>query len=48
LETQLADTVKARILLADGRSQRVPLDGAVPVRAQEHLYQLTSAARLTA
>ena len=43
LETQLADTVKARVLLPDGRSTRRPRDGRPPVRSQERLYELTAA-----
>ena len=43
LETQLADTVKARMLLPDGRSTRRPRDGRPPVRSQERLYELTAA-----
>jgi polyphosphate kinase len=45
LETQLADTVKARIILADGRSERIAADGRPPLRSQERLYELTGAAR---
>jgi len=45
LETQLADTVKARIILADGHSERVAADGRPVVRSQERLYELTAAAR---
>jgi polyphosphate kinase len=42
LETQLADNVKARLILSDGRSERVKPDGAAPVRSQERLYELSS------
>jgi polyphosphate kinase len=45
LETQLADTVKARIILADGHSERVSADGRPPLRSQDRLYELTGAAR---
>ena len=40
LEVQLADTVKARELLPDGRSRRVQIEGTPPVRSQERLYEL--------
>jgi polyphosphate kinase len=42
LETQLADTVKARVLLPDGHSTRRPRDGRPPLRSQERLYELTA------
>jgi hypothetical protein len=45
LETQLADTVKARVILADGHSERVAADGRPIVRSQERLYEVTTAAR---
>jgi len=45
LETQLADNVKARIILSDGHSERVSSDGRPPLRSQERLYELTGAAR---
>jgi polyphosphate kinase len=45
LETQLADTVKARIILADGHSERISADGRPPLRSQERLHELTGAAR---
>jgi polyphosphate kinase len=45
LETQLADTVKARLVLADGHSERVPAGDRPPLRSQERLYELTAAAR---
>jgi polyphosphate kinase len=41
LDVQLADTVKARLILPDGRSARVATDGQPPVRSQERLYELT-------
>ena len=44
LETQLADTVKARIILADGHSERIPADGRPPVRSQDRLYELSGVA----
>jgi polyphosphate kinase len=43
LQTQLADTVKARVLLPDGRSTRRSSNGLPPVRSQERLYELTAA-----
>ena len=39
LETQLADTVKARRILGDGRSVRIRADGTAPLRSQERLYE---------
>jgi polyphosphate kinase len=42
LETQLADTVKARVLLPDGTSARVARDARPPLRSQERLYDLTA------
>ncbi len=39
LETQLADTVKARIILPDGHSERMPADGRPPLRSQERLLR---------
>ena len=40
LETQLADTVKARRILGDGRSVRIRVEGgAAPLRSQERLYE---------
>jgi polyphosphate kinase len=41
LETQLADTVKARRILPDGSSERVRADGRPPLRSQDRLYELT-------
>jgi polyphosphate kinase len=40
LEIQLADNVKARRILADGRSERIRPEGAAPVRSQERIYEL--------
>jgi polyphosphate kinase len=40
LDIQLADTVKARVLLGDGRSRRLATAGAVPLRSQDRLYEL--------
>ncbi len=45
LEIQLADTVKARVLLADGRSRRIPPAGAPPLRSQDRLYERIASAR---
>ena len=39
LETQLADTVKARRILGDGRSTRVGAGSAPMLRSQERLYE---------
>jgi polyphosphate kinase len=36
LDTQLADTVKARRILADGRSVRIAANGSPALRSQEH------------
>jgi polyphosphate kinase len=43
LETQLADTVKARRILPDGTSERVERDGRPLLRSQERLYALAAA-----
>lgn len=43
LDVQLADTVKARVILPDGRSERVTPDPLAPVRSQQRLYELTRA-----
>jgi len=40
LETQLADTVKARCILGDGSSERVRPDGRPVLRSQERLYEV--------
>ncbi len=45
LETQLADSVKARLILADGHSERVHAGDRPPLRSQERLYELTGAVR---
>jgi polyphosphate kinase len=42
LEIQLADTVMARRILSDGRSERLRAGGALPLRAQERLYEATA------
>ncbi|MGE4090375.1 MAG: polyphosphate kinase 1, partial [Candidatus Binatia bacterium] len=42
LMIQLSDTVKAREILPDGRSQRIALAEDSPVRAQERLYEFTA------
>jgi polyphosphate kinase len=43
LEIQLADTVKARRILSDGRSVRIAADGRPRLRSQERLYEATGA-----
>jgi polyphosphate kinase len=43
LETQLADTVKARRILADGSSERLPTSAARALRSQQRLYEITGA-----
>jgi polyphosphate kinase len=44
LDLQLADNVKARRILSDGRSERiVPGAGAPLLRSQERLYEITGA-----
>ncbi len=45
LEVQLADTVKARLILPDGGSRRVPADGRPRLRSQERLYELAAPRR---
>jgi polyphosphate kinase len=42
LEIQLADTVKARRILGNGRSVRIPAGGEPALRAQERLYDDTA------
>jgi polyphosphate kinase len=44
LELQLADTVKARRILADGSSARIPAGGEAPLRSQERLYEAAGGA----
>jgi polyphosphate kinase len=44
LDTQLADTVKARLILPDGRSTRVTPGDEPPLRSQERLYALAGPA----
>ena len=46
LEIQLADTAKARLLRADGRSERVSAVSSSALRSQELLYELASGSRL--
>jgi polyphosphate kinase len=41
LDIQLADTVKARRLLADGSSVRLQAKGEGALRSQERLYEAT-------
>ena len=48
LDAQLADNVKARLLLPDGRSTRVTPDGRPPLRSQERLYELAGSRRWSA
>lgn len=43
LEIQLADTVKARRILSDGRSVRIPADDRPALRSQERLHEATGA-----
>jgi len=45
LDIQLADTVKSHLILPDGRSERLTPNGAVSVRSQERLYELTATGR---
>jgi len=45
LEVQLADTVKARLLLPDGSCRRLQGDGTTPIRSQEYFYAVTYAGR---
>ena len=40
LDVQLADTVKARLILPDGRSRRIDADGRPSRRSQEEFYTL--------
>lgn len=48
LQTQLADTVKARRILADGRSVRLGATGRPALRSQERLYEATGPIFVTA
>ena len=43
LEIQLADTVKARRIRADGSSERIPRSGGRALRSQQTLYEITGA-----
>ena len=45
LDVQLGDTVKARVLLPDGRSTRASGSGGAPLRSQERLHELAHTAR---
>ena len=45
LDVQLADTVKARLLLPDGRCRRPPPNGTTPIRSQEYFHAVTYAER---
>jgi polyphosphate kinase len=42
LDTQLADNVKARIILPDGRSEHIKPNGEPPLRSQDRLYELSA------
>jgi len=44
-EIQLADTVKARRIRADGSSERIPPSGGRALRSQQKLYEITGAER---
>jgi len=43
LDIQLADMVKARRILPDGRSMRIRADGGSASRSQERLYEANGA-----
>jgi polyphosphate kinase len=45
LDVQLSDTVKARVLQADGQSVRLAPEGPTPLRSQERLYELIGGRR---
>jgi polyphosphate kinase len=42
LDIQLADTMKARLLLPDGSSRRIHREGGPTLRSQERLYELAN------
>ena len=44
LDIQLADTVKARCILPDGSSERIPPAAGRALRSQQRLYEITGAA----
>jgi len=46
LDIQLADTLKARLCLPDGKFQRLTLSDAPPVRSQERLHEFTTSGRI--
>ena len=48
LEIQLTDTVKARRLLADGSSERLPSVSGRALRSQQRLYEVTGAGGVAA
>ena len=45
LDIQLADTVKARVILPDGRSERLTSMSGPPLRSQERLYEFTASSQ---
>src|SRR5262245_10433490 len=47
LDVQLADTVKARLVLPDGNCRRLHGNGTTPARSKEHLYSVTHAVHPT-
>jgi polyphosphate kinase len=47
LDVQLADTVKARFLRPDGRSERIAAPPASSLRSQDRLYEMARAPRMT-
>jgi polyphosphate kinase len=48
LDIQLADTVKARRILPDGRSMHIRADGESALRSQERLYEANGAGGILA
>jgi polyphosphate kinase len=45
LDLQLADTVKAHVILPDGRSERLTAPNGPPLRSQERLYEFTASSQ---